>query len=212
MNQIFKQLHETKIVPVIALNRADDALPLADALAAGGIPAAEITFRTPAAEESIRRIAENRPDIIVGAGTVINVEQAERAVAAGARFLVSPGISRSVCEYAANKGILLFPGVCTPSEIMIALEYGIKVVKFFPAKQYGGLNTIKALAPVFPGLQFMPTGGVSKVNLAEYLSYDRVFACGGSWMVKQELIDAGRFDEITQIAKEAVEIANKVRS
>ena len=207
---IYKQIEALKIVPVVKLNKADDAAPLAEALIEGGLPVAEITLRTDAAEDSIRTLSGSFPQMLVGAGTVVNVSQAERSVKAGAKFIVSPGFSSAVTKFAVERGIPIFPGVCTPTEIMVALEFGLTVVKFFPAKQYGGLATIKALAAPFPEIRFMPTGGVNAENLPEYLSSDKVIACGGSWMVKESLISAHSFCEITRLTKEAVALASRV--
>lgn len=204
---IYEQIEALKIVPVVKLGTAEDAVPLAEALIYGGLPVAEITFRTAVAEESIRTVSGAFPQMLVGAGTVVDISQAERAVKAGAKFIVSPGFSPAVTKFAVEKGIPIFPGVCTPTEIIAALEFGLKVVKFFPAKQCGGLATIKALAAPFPEIRFMPTGGVSSENLLEYLSYDRVIACGGSWMVNESLICAHNFGEITRLTKEAVALA-----
>lgn len=209
-SKVFEMIEQTKLVPVVALNDAKDAVDLAKALYRGNLPAAEITFRTAAAEESIRRIANEVPEVLVGAGTIINVDQAKRAVEAGAQFLVSPGVNRKVIEYAQEAGVALLPGVCTPSEIITCLEYGIEVVKFFPAKQYGGLDTIKALAPVFPNLRFMPTGGVNPGNVLDFLSFERIVAVGGSWMVKTDWIDEGKFDLVEQTAKSAMEIVKSL--
>ncbi len=197
-------LQEKKIVPVVKLDRVEDACPLAEALCEGGLPVAEITFRTDAAEESIRRIRAAFPEMLVGAGTIINTEQAKRATDAGAAFLVSPGISEEILEFAEAGDLPVFPGVCTPSEIMLALRHGLRVVKFFPAEAYGGIRTMKALSGPFPGILFMPTGGISPGNLVEYLSYERVAAVGGSWMVKASLIKDGFFDEISRLTAEAV--------
>lgn len=201
---ILSKLRETKLVPVVKLDAAKDALPLSEALLKGGLPVAEITFRTDAAEESIRQISRSFPDMFVGAGTVINVEQAKRALDAGASFLVSPGISRTVIEFAQKNNLPVFPGICTPTEIMTALEYSLPLVKFFPAKQYGGLDTIKALAAPFPSVKFMPTGGIGTNNIKEFLAFGKIIACGGSWMVKDALIKNGDFEEITRLTKEAV--------
>lgn len=200
------QLKENKIVPVVKLDSTKDALPLAEALSAGGLPVAEITFRTDAAEASIREITRSFADMIVGAGTVVNIEQAKRALDAGASFLVSPGVSRPVIEFALANKLPIFPGACTPTEVMILMEYALPVAKFFPAKQYGGLDTIKALAAPFPSVKFMPTGGISAENIMTYLSCDKVIACGGSWMVKDSLIKSGDFDEITKLTKQAVSL------
>lgn len=206
MNQsiIIPELEEKRLVPVVKLDRTGDAIPLAEALCAGGLPVAEVTFRTDAAEESIRLMKNKFPDMCVGAGTVVNVEQAKRALDAGAAFLVSPGISSKVVEFAIDQRIPVFPGTCTPSEVMQAMSYDLEVVKFFPAKQYGGLDTIKALAAPFPSMRFMPTGGVNADNMLDFLSFDRIIAVGGSWMVKDTLIKEGKFEEIQKLTAEAV--------
>lgn len=202
---IYQQLEELKIVPVVKLDNAKDAIPLAQALCDGNLPIAEITFRTDAAEESIRNIHGRLPDMIIGAGTLINVEQAKRAIDAGAQFLVSPGFSHELTAYSLEQNIPIFPGTCTPSEIMAALQYQLPVVKFFPAKQYGGLDTMKALAAPFPNIRFMPTGGITVENINSFLAFDKVIACGGSWMVKDSLINSGNFEEITRLTAQAVE-------
>ena len=202
------QIAEKKIVPVVKLDYADQAQPLGEALCSGGLPVAEITFRTDAAEESIKTMKKEFPEMTVGAGTVVNTEQAKRAVDAGAAFLVSPGISRPVIEFALDNHLPVFPGTCTPSEVMIAIEYGLPVVKFFPAGQYGGLSTIKALAAPFPTIKFMPTGGINASNILDFLAFDKVIACGGSWMVKDSFIREGNFDEITRLTAEAVALAH----
>lgn len=205
---IYDEIAKLKIVPVVALDDEKDAIALADALIEGGLPVAEITFRTAAAEGSIRAIAQARPEMLVGAGTITNMDQAKRAVAAGAKFLVTPGFSDEITAYAVEQNVPIFPGVCTPTEIMMTLKYNLPVVKFFPAAQYGGLATIKALNGPFPALKFMPTGGISAANVKEYLAYPNIVACGGSWMVKKDLITAGKFDEIRRLAAEAVTLAN----
>ncbi|PWJ50591.1 bifunctional 4-hydroxy-2-oxoglutarate aldolase/2-dehydro-3-deoxy-phosphogluconate aldolase [Faecalicatena contorta] len=206
---LLAQVAEKKIVPVVKLDRTSDAKPLGEALCAGGLPVAEVTFRTDAAEESIRIMKKEFPEMMVGAGTVVNVEQAKRALDAGASFLVSPGISRTVVEFALDNKLPVFPGTCTPSEVMIAMEYGLSLVKFFPAEQYGGLNTIKALAAPFPAMKFMPTGGINASNILDFLAFDRIIACGGSWMVKDSLIKEGNFAEITRLTGEAVALVSK---
>ncbi|MEG0988766.1 MAG: bifunctional 4-hydroxy-2-oxoglutarate aldolase/2-dehydro-3-deoxy-phosphogluconate aldolase [Clostridium sp.] len=207
MNDVMSIIKEKRIVPVVKLDRVEDALPLAKALLDGGLPVAEITFRTDAAEESIRQIRKNYPEMLCGAGTIVNKEQAKRAIDAGAAFIVSPGFSKEVTEYALEHHVPILPGCCSPTEIIYALNYDLKVVKFFPAKQYGGLDTINALAAPFPGIQFMPTGGISPENLREYLDNKKIYACGGSWMVAETLIKEGQFDKITQLTKAAVELA-----
>lgn len=206
---IYTKIEELKLVPVVVLNDAKDAQPLAKALIAGGLPVAEVTFRTAAAEESIRNICSACPEMLVGAGTVTNTEQARRAVAAGAKFLVTPGFSDEVTAYAVDNNLPIFPGICTPTELMQTLKYRLQIVKFFPAAQYGGLSTIKALSGPFPGIRFMPTGGVNEGNVKEYLASPKVAACGGSWMVKGDLIAAGRFDEIERLTREAVALVSE---
>ncbi len=208
---IFDKLGEIGIVPVVALDNAEDAIPLGEALQKGGLPCAEITFRTAAAEEAIRLMTKAFPDMIIGAGTVLTTEQVDRAVAAGAQFIVAPGCNPRIVRYCVERNIPMAPGVATASEIEQALECGVKKVKFFPAEQNGGIAMIKALAAPYVDVTFMPTGGLNKENVKEYLSYDRIFACGGSWMVKKNLISEGRFDEIEQMAKEAAEIVKQIR-
>ena len=203
------KIESLKLVPVVVLEDAKDALPLAKALIDGGLPVAEVTFRTAAAADSIRAISEAYPEMLVGAGTVTNLEQAKTAVAAGAKFLVTPGFSDEVTRYAVEHEIPIFPGTCTPTEVMQAMGYGLKVVKFFPASQYGGLNTIKALAGPFPAMRFMPTGGINAGNVKEYLADKHIIACGGSWMVKGDLVAAGKFDEIQRLTQEAVALVNE---
>lgn len=205
------QIEKLGLVPVVVLNDAKDAKPLAKALCDGGLPCAEVTFRTDAAEESIRQMTQNFPQMLVGAGTVLTVEQVNRAVNAGAKFIVSPGFDPAIVDYCLNREIPVFPGCVTPSEVAQAVKRGLRVVKFFPAKQYGGVATIKALAAPYVGLRFMPTGGVSASNLKEYLECPSIVACGGSWMVKGDLIQAGAFDEITKLTREAVKLAKEIR-
>ena len=208
---IFDKLGKVGIVPVIALDDAKDAIPLGEALQRGGLACAEITFRTAAAEEGIRLMTKAFPDMIIGAGTVLTTEQVDRAVAAGAQFIVAPGCNPRIVRYCVERNIPMAPGVATASEIEQALECGVKKMKFFPAEANGGLPMIKALAAPYVGVNFMPTGGLNKDNVKEYLSYDRIFACGGTWMVKKNLISEGRFDEIEQMAKEAAEIVKQIR-
>ena len=212
MNAMNDKIGSLGLVPVVVLNDAKDAVPLAGALIEGGLPVAEVTFRTDAAEESIRLISLAYPDMLVGAGTVISTEQVDRAVAAGARFIVSPGFDAELVDYCLAKNIPVYPGVVTPSEVMQAIKRGLKILKFFPAGQYGGVNTIKALSAPFPQVRFMPTGGVNLKNLEEYLSCDKVAACGGSWMVRGDMIRAGEFDRIAQITREAVALAKEIRN
>lgn len=192
------------IVPVIKLKDAANAVPLCRALMRGGLPCAEITFRTDAAEESIRRVAQELPEVLVGAGTVLTCEQADRAMAAGAKFIVTPGFNPTVVGHCVEKGYPIFPGCPTTSDVEQAIQFGLKVVKFFPAEAMGGLATIKAMSAPYGGVQFMPTGGVNEDNLNTYLSFDKIIACGGSWMAKDALIDAGEFDKIEELARGAV--------
>ena len=192
------------IVPVIKLNDPADAVPLCRALARGGLPVAEITFRTAAAEESIRRVAQELPEVLVGAGTVLTVEQADKAMRAGAQFIVTPGFNPEVVSHCVEKGYPIFPGCPTTSDIEQAIRFGLKVVKFFPAEAMGGLNTIKAVSAPYGDMLFMPTGGVNEDNLNTYLSFPKIVACGGSWMAKSDLIEAGAFDRIEEITRSAV--------
>ncbi len=210
MKTIEEQFREDLVVPVVVLNDAKDALPLADALVEGGLPCAEVTFRTDAAEESIRLMAEKYPDMLVGAGTVLTIEQVDRAVKAGAKFIVSPGFDSEIVDYCLEKEIPVFPGCITPSEVAQAVKRGLKVVKFFPAEQFGGVATIKAMAAPYTMVKFMPTGGISAKNLKDYLSCDKILCCGGSWMVKGDLIKAGEFDKIRELTKEAVALAKEI--
>lgn len=211
MEKMQEQLQKFGVVPVVVLNDAKDALPLAKALIEGGLPCAEVTFRTEAAEESIRQMAAEYPEMLVGAGTVLTIEQVDRAVKAGARFIVSPGFDPEIVDYCLSKEIPIFPGCITPSEVAQAVKRGLKVVKFFPAEQFGGVATIKALAAPYTTVRFMPTGGVSAKNLKDYLSCDKIIACGGSWMVKGDMIQAGEFDKICEMTKEAVALAKEIR-
>ena len=206
-----KMLEKFGVMPVVVLENAEDALPLAEALIKGGLPCAEVTFRTAAAEESIRRMAEHFPEMLVGAGTVLTTEQADCAVRAGAKFIVSPGFDPEIVDYCIERKIPVFPGCITPSEAAQAVKRGLKVVKFFPAEQFGGVSTIKALAAPYTMLKFMPTGGVNAKNLKEYLSCDKILCCGGSWMVKGDLIKAGEFDKICEMTKEAAALVKEIR-
>ena len=209
--EILKRIQKVGIVPVVVLEDAKDAAPLAKALIEGGLPCAEVTFRTACAEECIKIMHEEYPELLLGAGTVLTTEQVDRAVAAGAEFIVSPGFDPEVVDYCISKNILVLPGCITPSELAQAVKRGLKIVKFFPAEQFGGLSTIKALAAPYVGLQFMPTGGVSAKNVRDYLGYNRIVACGGSWMVKGDLVKAGDFAKIVELTKEAAEIVAEIR-
>ncbi len=208
---VSETIQKMGVVPVVVLNDAKDAAPLAKALVEGGLPCAEVTFRTDAAEESIRIMASEFPEMLVGAGTVLTIEQVDRAVLAGAKFIVSPGFDPEIVDYCIEKNIPIYPGCITPSEIAQAVKRGLKVIKFFPAEQFGGVSTIKALAAPYTGIKFMPTGGVSAKNLESYLSFNRIVACGGSWMVKGDLVKAGKFDEIKVLVEEAVQLVENIR-
>ena len=212
MSTVTEKISTLGVVPVVVLEDAKDAAPLAKALVEGGLPCAEVTFRTDAAEESIKIMTSEYPDMFVGAGTVLTIEQVDRAVAAGAKFIVSPGFDPEIVDYCLSKEIPVFPGCITPSEVAQAVKRGLKVVKFFPAEQFGGVATIKAMAAPYVGLKFMPTGGVSAKNLESYLSCGKIVACGGCWMVKGDLVKAGKFDEIKAMAEEAVKLVAEIRN
>ncbi len=211
MNATLQKLEQFGIVPVVVLDDAANAAPLAKALCEGGLACAEVTFRTDAAEESIRIMKTEFPNMVVGAGTVLTTEQVDRAIAAGAEFIVSPGFDPKIVSYCLEKGITITPGVVTPSEIAQAVTYGLDVVKFFPAEPSGGLSMIKAVAAPYNQLRFMPTGGINPKNIFPYLQYDKIIACGGSWMVKNDLVKEGKFDEITALTKEAVTLVHSAR-
>ena len=204
MNKVLEEFSRIGIIPVIALDSAEDAAPLAKALCDGGLPCAEVTFRTAAAEESIRIMAEQFPEMLVGAGTVLTTEQVDRAVNAGAKFIVSPGLNPKVVKYCVEKDIPITPGCSNPSDVEVAIELGLEVVKFFPAEAAGGLNMIKSMAAPYTQMKFMPTGGITAKNICEYLAFDKIIACGGSWMVKKDLVAAGKYDEIQKLTEEAV--------
>ena len=204
MNEILKTISNIGIVPVVAINDAKKAVPLAKALVAGGLPTAEVTFRTAAAEDAMRAITAEVPEMLVGAGTVLTPDQLDRALDAGSKFIVSPGFNPEMVKYGLSKGALMLPGTATGGEMEQAMALGLDVVKFFPAEQNGGIAKIKALAGPYKKLKWMPTGGVNTKNLMDYLSFDQIVACGGTWMVKPELIEGEKWDEITAICKEAV--------
>jgi len=201
-------INEKRIVPVVAINNSSKAADLASALVAGGLPIAEITLRTPASLDSIK-IAANNKDLLVGVGSLRNAEDLKRAYDAGAKFAVSAGFSSSVAVEAARLGIPYFPGVATPTEILQAINEGISTLKFFPAETLGGINALKAMTAPFPGISFMPTGGISASNAKDYLALASVVAVGGSWMVASKLIDDGDFESIISLTKEAVEVCAK---
>ena len=205
MNEVLEKINKIGIVPVVTIDSIEDAIPLAKALCEGGLPCAEVTFRTAAAKESIQKMTKEFPNMIIGAGTVLNISQVDEAVVAGARFIVSPGLNPKVVQYCINKGIVIIPGCSNPTDIEQAIEFGIDTVKFFPAEAAGGLNMIKAMSAPYGNLKFMPTGGINISNLNSYLEFDKIIACGGTWMVKQELIREGSFKAIENITREAVE-------
>ncbi|MCL1814406.1 MAG: bifunctional 4-hydroxy-2-oxoglutarate aldolase/2-dehydro-3-deoxy-phosphogluconate aldolase [Treponema sp.] len=204
MHEVLENLGKIGIVPVIKIDDVEKALPLARALIAGGIPCAEITFRTAQGEEAIRRIAKEVPEILLGAGTVLTVDQADRAIAAGAKFVVSPGLNPKVVAHCIQRGIPITPGCANPSDIEQALEFGLEVVKFFPAEQAGGLEYIKAVSAPYPNLKFMPTGGINADNISRYSAFEKIHACGGSWMAGAELINSNDFEKITVLSREAI--------
>jgi 2-dehydro-3-deoxyphosphogluconate aldolase / (4S)-4-hydroxy-2-oxoglutarate aldolase len=205
MNDILNELKNFGIIPVVKIDKSEDALPLAKALIEGGLPVAEITFRTEAAEEVIRLLASKVPELLVGAGTVLSVESAKKAIKAGAKFIVSPGLNPKVVEYCIESKIPVIPGVNNPGQVELGMDYSLEILKFFPAEESGGAGFLKAIAPCYPMVKFIPTGGVNQNNLNSYLSLPNVAACGGSWMVKTELITAKKFDEITKLTKEAIQ-------
>jgi len=204
--EVLNRIEKCKIVPVVKIDDVNDTLPLMKALAAGGIMSAEITFRTACGPDALALAAKSCPDMLIGAGTIINKEQAEKAVALGAAFVVGPGFSKEVAEVCRKNDVPYLPGCVTPTEVMAAIAEGLSVVKFFPAENYGGVKTIKALAGPFPQIKFMPTGGISAENIKGYFDSGKVIACGGSWMVKDSLIKAKEFDKITALSIEAMEV------
>ena len=204
MTELEKKVYDLGVLPVIKISNPDDAIPLAKALIDGGLPAAEITFRTSCAAEAIKRITEAYPEMLVGAGTVLNAEQVDAAVAAGASFIVSPGFNPKTVAYCRSKNIPIIPGCSSPSDIEQAIELGLETVKFFPAEAAGGLKMLKAMAAPYGAMRFMPTGGIDASNLLSYLSFDKILCCGGSFMVKDELIKAGDFATITELTRGAV--------
>ena len=204
MNNILSKIGELGIIPVVKIDRAEDAVPLGKALLAGDLPVVEITFRTSAAEDAIKALTNEIPEILVGAGTVLTIEQAEKAVNAGAKFIVSPGFNSKIVDFCLDNNILITPGVNSPTQIEMALEKGLEVVKFFPAETSGGVPLLKALSGPFSEIKFIPTGGIDQTNLLSYLSHPQVLACGGSWMVKPDLLSSGDFAKITEITRGAV--------
>lgn len=206
MNNTIEIISQHKIIPVAAIDNPEDSLYVAEALLKAGLPLIEVTFRTKTASESIRLISEHFPKMIVGAGTVLNTEQAKSAVESGACCIVSPGINPEVVNYSVNHNIMVFPGVMTPTEIEQAMGLGLSYVKFFPAEAAGGVRMLKAFSGPYPEMKFMPTGGINTENFNNYLKLSNVFACGGSWMVNKSLVANKEFDRITQITKEAIDM------
>lgn len=200
---VMERMARSVVVPVVVLEKAEDAIPTAKAMLAGGVDTMEITFRTACAPVAIKAVAENCPGVLVGAGTVINLEQCKLAVSMGAKFIVSPGYSEEIVSWCVEKNIPVTPGCVTPTEIMAAVNHGLKVIKFFPANVYGGLNAMKNLSAPFVGIKFLPTGGVNTANIKEYIDAPYVHAVGGSWVCPKAEIAAGNFEKITQLCREA---------
>ena len=211
MTKTFEALSRIGVVPVITIDRPQDAVPLARALLNGGIGCAEITFRTASAEEAIQRISGECHEMLVGAGTVLTVQQAEQAIRAGAQYIVAPGFDAAVVDWCQEHGVPVLPGVATPTEINMALARGVKLLKFFPSEEIGGVRMLKALYAPYQEVQFIPTGGIKAHNLAEYLALPNVVACGGSWMATGSMISEGKFDEITRLSREARAIVQRAR-
>ena len=211
MNNMNSELYSIGLIPVIKIENADDAVPLAKALIDGGLPAAEITFRTKCAAEAIKNITDAFPEMLVGAGTVLTTEQVDKTIAAGGHFVVTPGFDPEIVQYCIDKGITCFPGCTTPTDYHAAYKLGLEVLKFFPAEQSGGLAKIKAMSAPFPMFKVMPTGGISLKNLAEYSACPVIAACGGSYMCPDKLIAEGKWDEITELCKKSVEIVKEAR-
>lgn len=209
MNDVITVFQRNRIIPVITIQQVEDADSLASALLDGGLSCAEVTFRTGAAAAVIEKFAK-RSDLLTGAGSVLNLEQAKTAIAAGAKFIVSPGLNPKVLQYGVEQQIPVFPGTCTPTDIMLALEHGLKIVKFFPAESLGGIKTLKAIAAPFPMVKFIPTGGITPQNVMDYLKWQQVLACGGSWMVKEDLLREKKFHTIQQLVKEAIELVRQM--
>ena len=204
MNPILEEISKVGLVPVIKLNDPNKAVPLVNALKKGGIPVAEVTFRAAGADIAISNIAKECPDILVGAGTVVTLDQCKAAIKAGAKYIISPGFDPEIVGYCAKHNVPITPGCTNPSEVSIATKMGLEVVKFFPAEAAGGLKVLKALAGPFPNMRFIPTGGIGPNNLNDYLAFPKIIACGGSWMVPEKLVDNEDWDGITALAKEAV--------
>ncbi|EJV2651584.1 bifunctional 4-hydroxy-2-oxoglutarate aldolase/2-dehydro-3-deoxy-phosphogluconate aldolase [Vibrio vulnificus] len=209
MSSIKEQLKTLKVIPVIAIDKAEDIIPLGKVLAENGLPAAEITFRSEAAVEAIRLLREAQPDMLIGAGTVLNREQAIAAKEAGATFIVSPGFNPNTVKACQEIGIDIVPGVNNPSTVEAALEMGLTTLKFFPAEASGGINIVKSLLAPYTDIELMPTGGINPANIKDYLAIPRVLACGGTWMVDKKLIEAGNWEELARLTREAVALVNE---
>ena len=202
---VLTKIKDFKIIPVVKIKDPNNAQQLGRALIDGGLPCAEITFRTNDAEKAIAQLSKLE-NFTIGAGTVLSIDTVEIAIEAGAEFIVSPGLNPKVVSYCIENNITVIPGVCTPSDIEKALDFGLNILKFFPAQAFGGLTTLKAISAPYSSIKFIPTGGINAKNLNDYLSFSKVFACGGSWMVKEKFISSGSFDKITALTEEAVEI------
>ncbi|EGR0235201.1 bifunctional 4-hydroxy-2-oxoglutarate aldolase/2-dehydro-3-deoxy-phosphogluconate aldolase [Vibrio vulnificus] len=209
MSSIKEQLKTLKVIPVIAIDKAEDIIPLGKVLAENGLPAAEITFRSEAAVEAIRLLRETQPDMLIGAGTVLNREQAIAAKEAGATFIVSPGFNPNTVKACQEIGIDIVPGVNNPSTVEAALEMGLTTLKFFPAEASGGINMVKSLLAPYTNIELMPTGGINPANIKDYLAIPRVLACGGTWMVDKKLIEEGNWEELARLTREAVALVNE---
>ncbi|EKB1971036.1 bifunctional 4-hydroxy-2-oxoglutarate aldolase/2-dehydro-3-deoxy-phosphogluconate aldolase [Vibrio parahaemolyticus] len=209
MYSIKEQLKALKVIPVIAIDKAEDIIPLGKILAENGLPAAEITFRSAAAAEAIRLLRETQPDMLIGAGTVLNREQAIAAKEAGATFIVSPGFNPNTVKACQEIGIDIVPGVNNPSTVEAALEMGLTTLKFFPAEASGGINMVKSLLAPYTDIELMPTGGINPANIKDYLAIPRVLACGGTWMVDKKLIEEGNWEELARLTREAVALVNE---
>jgi len=211
MSDIINKIADAKLIPIITIDRVEDAIPLAKAIIDGGLPVMEITFRTDAAEESIRTISKMVPEALIGAGTITTLERVKKAHLAGSQFIITPGVSTDVLDYCRAEKLPVFPGICTPTDVMQVMEFGVEIVKFFPVALFGGVSAIKAFSGPFPTIRFIPTGGISESDLHEYLALSKVIACGGSWMVKTDMINAGDFDGITALVKKAVALVESIK-
>ncbi len=211
METVIQQLERLRVIPVVTIDDAKDAVPLGNALMHGGLPIIEVTFRTAAAAEALAMISYELPDLWVGAGTVLTIDQVNQAIDAGAGFIVAPGFNPRIVDYCIDRNIPVFPGVNSPSQVEMGLERGLEVLKFFPAEASGGLNMLKAMSAPYGGVRFMPTGGINMGNLTDYLSFERIIACGGTWIATAELINEARFEEITGRAQEAAAAIRQIQ-